>query len=85
MIRFLLAAAAAVALAAASPAVACPDCHDCPMHKDKVAAAEKTDKKEGDKKPTCPCVAQGKECQCGENCKCPDCPAKHAKKDAKKT
>jgi hypothetical protein len=41
MTRIILAAAAAFALVAAAPAFACPDCKDCPMHKDKVSAATK--------------------------------------------
>jgi hypothetical protein len=80
MIRMILAAAAALALATAAPALACPDCHDCPGHKDKVAAADKVEKKDAEKKPACPCVAEGKECKCGDKCACPHCPAKHAEK-----
>jgi hypothetical protein len=88
MIRMILAAAAAFALVSAVPAFACPDCKDCPMHK--VAAADKAEKKEGDKaekKIACPCVAAGQECKCGAQCQCPHCAAKHAaeKKDEKKS
>jgi hypothetical protein len=89
MIRMILAAAAAFALVSATPALACPNCHDCPMHKDKVAAAGEPEKKDGDKaekKATCACAAAGQECKCGDQCQCPHCAAKHAeKKDAKKT
>ena len=85
MIRMILAAAAAFALAFAAPALACPDCHDCPGHKDKVAAAEKAEKKDGEKKAVCACAAEGKECKCGDKCQCSHCQAKHAeKKDAGK-
>ena len=41
MTRIILAVAAAFALVSAAPAFACPDCKDCPMHKDKVAAVAK--------------------------------------------
>ncbi len=82
MIRMILAAAAAFALASTTPAFACPDCHDCPNHKDKVAAADKADKKDAEKKATCAC-ADGKDCKCGAQCQCPHCTAKKAeKKDA---
>ncbi len=74
MLRTLLAAAAAFALVASQPALACPDCKDCPNHK---AAAEK-----GDKKATCDCA---KECKCAPDCKCSHCQKKAAeKKDEKK-
>ncbi len=77
MTRFILAAAAALALGSAAPAFACPDCKDCPNHKDKVAAAEKAEKKDAEKK--CPCGAtSAKDCKCGDKCDC------HAKKDEKK-
>ena len=81
MIRMILAAAAALALVSAAPAFACPDCHDCPNHKDKVAAndtgdkAATTDKKpgeKGDKKVAvdCPCHKEGGPCKCGDKCHC---------------
>jgi hypothetical protein len=80
MIRMLLAAAAAFALTTAAPAYACPDCKDCPKHK--VAAAEKTEKKDAKdpKVADCPC-GKGAECKCGEKCDCPSC---HSKKAAEK-
>ncbi len=84
MIRMILAAAATLALVSSSPAFACPDCHDCPMHKDKVAAADKAAKKGGDKadrKAACAC-GDHKDCKCGGKC---DCATKKAeKKDATK-
>ena len=79
MIRLVLAAAAAFALAA--PALACPDCKDCPMHKDKVAAADATAPKAETKPATAKCAcgaATAKDCKCGDKCTC------HAKKDEKK-
>lgn len=77
MTRIILAAAAAFALVSAAPAFACPECHDCPQHKDKVAAADKAEKKEGEKK--CACGAtSAKDCKCGGKCDC------HSKKDEKK-
>jgi hypothetical protein len=83
MIRMILAAAAAFALVSATPALACPECKDCPMHK--VASAEKAEKKDGDKAavPACPCAGEGKECKCGPQCMCAHCSAKKAaeKKD----
>jgi hypothetical protein len=83
MTRFLFAAAAALALSFALPTYAgCPNCADCPEHKDKVAAAEK---KEGGEKVACPCKAETKgECKCGANsgCHCPHC---HSVKESKKT
>jgi len=86
MTRFLLGTAAALALAGAAPAYACGD--DCPMHKEKtaaaasgtqVAAADKADKK--DAKVTCACT-NPKECTCAAHGKC-DCPTCHAKKEKK--
>lgn len=83
MMRFVLAAAAAFALAGAAPALACGD--DCPMHKtaaasgDKVAAADKA------------AATNDKDCGCkdAKDCKCPagkcECKACHPKKDEKKT
>jgi flagellar motility protein MotE (MotC chaperone) len=76
MIRFVLAAAAAFALAGAAPALACGE--DCPMHKaktasadTKVAATDKAEKK--DEKVTCACH-DAKECKCMAKGKC-DCSA----------
>jgi hypothetical protein len=77
MLKMLVVAAAAFTLSAA-PALACPDCKDCPHHK--VAAAEK---KDGDAKVGCPC-AKGEECKCAAKCECPHCSAKKAKKDEAK-
>lgn len=77
MTRIILAAAAAFALVSASPAFACPDCKDCPNHKDKVAANDKVEKKDGEKK--CACGAKDpKDCKCGGKCDC------HAQKPEKK-
>ncbi len=95
MIRLALAAAAAAFLASAAPAYACGP--DCPMHKDKaaaadcphhkVAAADPAEKKDATKDAkACACKGE-KDCKCGHahehaaNC---DCPACHAKKDEKK-
>jgi hypothetical protein len=76
MTRIILAAAAALALVSAAPAFACPDCHDCPGHKDKVASADKAEKKDADKadkdkakKAACHCSKDGN-CKCGSNCQC---------------
>ena len=80
MIRMLLATTAALALAVATPALACPECHDCPMHKDKVAAAEKGEKKAAEPKATCACAGEGKDCKCGAQCQCAHCGAKKAEK-----
>ncbi|GAO04614.1 hypothetical protein [Anaeromyxobacter sp. PSR-1] len=82
MIRMLLAAAAAFAVFAAQPVLACDDCKNCPMHK--AAQADKGDKK--DAKVGCPCAGEGKECKCGPSCQCPHCAAKKAaeKKDETK-
>jgi hypothetical protein len=79
----ILAAAATLALVSATPAFACPDCHDCPAHKDKVAAADKAAKKEGDKgdqKAACAC-RDHKDCKCGGKCVCAN---KAEKKDPTK-
>jgi hypothetical protein len=80
MIRMILAAAVAFALVSAAPAfAACPDCKDCPMNK--VAAADKAEKKDGEKAAVaCPCAGEGKECKCGAQCMCPHCSAKKAEK-----
>lgn len=80
MIRLVLAAATAFALAGAAPAYACGA--DCPMHKTAsadagttVAAAEKKDVKTG-----CGCH-DSKDCKCAAGkCDCPNC---HAKKETK--
>jgi hypothetical protein len=79
MIRMLLAAAAALALVSAAPALGCPNCNtpECPMHK---AAADKAAKKAGDVKAACACAGEGKECTCGAQCDCPHCAAKKAEK-----
>ncbi len=78
MTRIILAAAAAFALVSASPALACPNCQDCPNHKDKVAAADQAEKKDAEPK-KCACGAtSAKECKCGGKCGC------HAQKTEKK-
>ena len=78
MLRTLLAAVAAVALFAGSPARACDDCKNCP-HAKVAAADEKTEKKgTADKTPGCKCGAEGKECKCGAQCQCPHCAAHKA-------
>jgi hypothetical protein len=84
MIRIVLAAAAAFALASAAPAFAgCPDCKDCPQHKTAAAdKAEKKDKAEPKAAVACPCAGEGKECKCGPTCECPHCHAKKAEKQA---
>ena len=87
MLRTLFAAVAALTLIAASPALACDDCKDCPHHKDKVAQA---DKKDGDaKKDTkvgCQCAGEAKNCKCAAACKCPTChDSKDKKEETKKT
>jgi hypothetical protein len=85
MIRMILAAAAAFALVSAAPALACPDCKDCPMHK--VSAAGAGEKQDAEKKAGCACAGEGKECKCGAQCQCPHCSAKKAEKkdESKKT
>ena len=85
MTRIILAVAAAFALVSAAPAVACPDCKDCPMHKDKVSAADQAgpkgaDQKGADKK--CACGKDPKSCKCGGKC---ECHVKSGKKDEKKS
>ena len=86
MLKFLLGAAAALALLAATPAAACDDCKNCPHHKDASAQVQKTGAvAEADKKETkgCGCDhAASKECKCGEKCACASCPV-HGKKDTK--
>jgi hypothetical protein len=86
MLKLILGAVAALALVGSSPALACPDCHDCPQHKDKVAAADKTEKKDTADK--CACGKSDAECKCGQGCTCAHCAAKKKaaeKKDTKKT
>jgi hypothetical protein len=88
MMKTLLAAAAAFALASAVPAYAgCPNCAECPEHKNKVAAADKAEQKEGTTKTACGCPTNEKgECKCGAKCECGHCHPKADKKDdAKKT
>jgi hypothetical protein len=77
MMKLVLGAAAALALALATPASACPDCKSCPHgKKDTVAQAEKKDD-------SCHCVAKAGECKCGDKCACANCPV-HGKKGEKK-
>lgn len=80
MTRILFAAAAAFALASAAPVYAA--CADCPGHGDKVAAADKAEKKDA---AACNCPGTDKECKCGAKCDCPHCHAKKAEKEQKKT
>jgi len=69
MIKLVLAAVAAVALFAAPPVFAgCKDCQNCPQ---KMASADKAEKKEA---VACPC-GDGKECKCGDKCECAHCSA----------
>ena len=85
MSRIILAVAAAFALSAAAPAFACPDCKDCPHHKDQVSASDKAEKKDAPAPAkTCACGATDpKDCKCGGKC---DCHAKkETPKDAKKS
>lgn len=88
MLRTLLAAVAAFALLAGAPALAdgCKDCKNCP-HAKMASADDKGEKKDtADKAPACACAGEGKECKCGEACKCPHCSAVKAKKaEEKKT
>lgn len=83
MMKLLVGLAAAVALLAAAPALACDDCKNCPHHAKEAAAetknaqvaeAEKKDEK------ACSCGAkEQKDCKCGAKCHCTE-----ANKDAKK-
>jgi hypothetical protein len=92
MTRIILAAAAALALVSAAPAFACPDCHDCPQHKDKVASADQAEKKDADKadksakdkKVACHCSKDGN-CKCGSSCQCAHEHEKGEKKAEKKS
>jgi hypothetical protein len=88
MLKFLLGAAAAVALLTATPAAACGDCKDCPHKKDTTAQVQKTGAvAEADKKETkgCGCdQAANKECKCGEKCACATCPVHGKKADTQK-
>ncbi len=83
MTRLLVAAAAAFALVSASPAFACPDCKNCPGHEGKVASADKAEKKDAEKKVSCDCAGEGKECKCGAQCQCAHCSAKKAATEKK--
>ncbi len=89
MLKFLVGAAAAIALIAAAPALADEGCKNCPMNKKEAAAAvekkgtvvaeEKKDAPKG-----CGCNHEGaKDCKCGEKCACASCPV-HGKKGEKK-
>ena len=71
MTRFLLAAAAALALWA-QPAFAgdCEHCKDCPHHKAAQSQGTKDDKAVA---VGCKCAGEGKECKCGPGCQCPHC------------
>jgi len=88
MLKYLLGAAAAIALFA-TPASACDDCKNCPhAKKDTSAQVEKKgvvvaeDKKDEHK--TCGCDhSASKDCKCGEKCHCATCPV-HGKKGEKK-
>ncbi|WP_242345763.1 hypothetical protein [Anaeromyxobacter terrae] len=77
MMKTLLAAMAALVLVAARPVSACDgDCKNCPHH---AQAAAGEAKKDGEATPAAPCACakEGKECKCGEKCKCPHCAAAH--------
>jgi hypothetical protein len=81
MMKIFLAAAAAFVLVNAAPAYACPDCKDCPQHK--VAAADKTDKKDAPAPAAdaCKCATAEKgPCKCGEG----KCHCAHEKKEEPK-
>ena len=88
MVRTLMAALVAFALAAAVPAFACDgDCAkkgaDCAKKKDTVAEAEK--KGEKDPKMACHCTS-GKDCKCKEGkCACPNCQKEKKTEETKKT
>lgn len=87
MLKYLLGAAAALALLAAAPASACGDCKDCQHKKDTTAQVDKkVSVAEADKKEAkgCGCNhSANKECKCGEKCACESCPV-HGKKGESK-
>ena len=78
MLKYLLGAAAALALFAA-PASACDDCKNCPHEKDTTAQADKKD----DKGCHCKGTAADGKCKCGDKCTCDHCKPK--KEETKKT
>jgi hypothetical protein len=80
MTKYLLGAAAALALFAA-PASACDDCKNCQHKKDVTAQADKKDDK------GCHCSKEGGKCKCGDKCTCEHCKMKAGEKkdDTKKT
>ena len=88
MLKFLLGAAAALALFAATPASACDGCKDCKHNKSAAAQTEgKTAVAEADKHEHkgCGCDhAANKECKCGEKCACASCPVHGKKGEAEK-
>ena len=85
MMKILFGALAAFALASAAPAFADDGgCKNCPGHKKEMAQAEKKGDDKGAKEASCHCAGEGKECKCGEACKCPHCSEQKAKKDAEK-
>lgn len=84
MLKYLLGAAAAFALLAATPAAACEECQ---KHQHTTAQAagtkatvaeEKKDEHKG-----CHCTS-AKDCKCGEKCACANCKAKEEKKEEQK-
>ncbi len=87
MLKFLLGAAAALALFAATPASACDGCKDCKHNKSAAAQTDATTKvADADKKEakSCGCDhAANKECKCGEKCSCASCPVHGKKGEAK--
>jgi hypothetical protein len=81
MLKSLLGAAAAFALLAAAPAIACDDCqkqHTAQAGQKTSVAEEKKDEHKG-----CHCTA-AKDCKCGEKCACANCKAKEEKKEEQK-
>jgi hypothetical protein len=84
MLKSLLGAAAAFALLAATPAVACEECQKhqaaqaAPAGQKTSVAEEKKDEHKG-----CHCTS-AKDCKCGEKCGCASCKAKVEKKEEQK-
>jgi hypothetical protein len=85
MIRFLVAAAAALALWAQPALADCAHCKDCPHHKTAQADDKAGTKDDKAAKVACPCAGEGKECKCGANCQCAHCAQKKQVEQPKKT
>lgn len=83
MIRMVLAAAAAFALASAAPALACPSCHDCPMRAAaEEAGGERAGEADAERSDACACGKERAASECGEGCERCECASRRGEEPA---